>query len=260
MFKGYMAALAAVLLAFVSLPILGVLSSLGSPDFLMVLFRPELSSALALSLETATASAAACAATGIPLGYLISRSKSKATEVARILVTIPLALPPLIGGALLLNVYGSASPIGSAARGLGLALTQSPLGIVLAQVFVASPFVVLTSAAVFERIDRNYEYASRMLGRGRGETFLRVTLPMAKNGIAAGLVLAWVRALGEFGATVMMAYNPKTVSIQLWEDNAIGGLNLALPGVLLVMVVSFVSLAFWMWISGTGRERTGWGV
>jgi len=86
-------------------------------------------------------------------------------------------------------------------------------------------------------------------------TFLTVTIPLAAKEIVAGISLAWIRAIGEFGANVMVAYNPKTISIQLWEYNALGGLKLVMPGILIVLIFSFASLAFWFWIINL-RKRT----
>jgi molybdate/tungstate transport system permease protein len=126
---------------------------------------------------------------------------------------------------------------------------------VLAQVYVISPFVVLTASAGIEKVDINYEHASRILGRGPAMTFLTVTIPLAAKEIAAGISLAWIRAIGEFGANVMVAYNPKTISLQLWEYNALGGLKLVMPGVLIVLVFSFASIAFWFWVMNLRGHR-----
>jgi molybdate/tungstate transport system permease protein len=253
-YRGTIVALSGFLFLFVIIPLIGVIARVGTLNVPGALRRPELSSSLVLSLETATVSTTICTITGIPFGYLISRSRPRLSALLRILMAIPLTIPPLIDGALLLNVYGAASLFGRA----GLALTQNPAGIVLAQTFVASPFVVLTATSTFERLDPSYEYASRTLGKGPGQTFFKITLPLTKTGIAPGIVLAWVRSLGEFGATVMMAYNPKTISIQLWEDNAIGGMAMMLPGVFLVLIVSCSALGFWFWLSGLQNPRKHW--
>lgn len=242
------------LMLFIALPLGAVLIRALTLDVVAGFIRPELDSALVLSLSTATLSMLICGVTGVPLGYLMARSSSLIFMVARILIVIPLTIPPLIIGALLLSIYGLTSPIGSFTRVMGVSLTQSPWGIVLSQVFVASPFVVLAAHSAFERVNRHYEYASRILGKNMFTTFLLVSLPLAKRGVFAGLIIAWVRALGEFGATVMMAYNPKTISVQLWEDNAIGGLNNVIPGVLLVLVISFLCLSALLWFGGTTRS------
>ena len=249
--------LAIVFLTYILLPIFGVIVRVGiyHQEDLTAVMNPQTTSSLLLSLQTATASTAICTVMGVPLAYIIARSKSRLTQFVRITMAMPLAIPPLIAGALLLNVYGEASPLGVLAEHAGFRLTQSPIGIILAQVFVISPFVVLTAAAGIERVDKHYEYASRILGRNAALTFFSVTIPLASREIAAGIILAWIRAIGEFGANVMMAYNPKTISIQLWEYNALGGLKLVMPGVLLVIVFSFVSLVFWFWVIDIGGRR-----
>ena len=237
------------------LPILGIVLRIDTLD-LTSLLSPQTTSAMVLSLETATASTAICIVFGLPLAYLIARSNSQAVQLLRVATAIPLAIPPLISGALLLNIYGENSPLGLMAQHAGFRLTQSTIGIVLAQVYVISPFVVLTASAGIEKVDINYEYASRILGRGSAMTFLTVTIPLAAKEIVAGISLAWIRAIGEFGANVMVAYNPKTISIQLWEYNALGGLKLVMPGVLIVLAFSFASIAFWFWVMDLrGRRR-----
>ncbi|MGC1930534.1 MAG: ABC transporter permease subunit, partial [Candidatus Nitrosopolaris sp.] len=123
-------------------------------------------------------------------------------------------------------------------------------------VYVISPFVVLTASAGIEKVDINYEHASRILGRGPTMTFLTVTIPLAAKEILAGIILAWIRAIGEFGANVMMAYNPKTISIQLWEYNALGGLKLVMPGIIIVLVFVLGSLAFWFWLMNLRGRRS----
>jgi molybdate/tungstate transport system permease protein len=250
--------LAIIFLAYIMLPVLGIVLRLGllhQDDLITTVLNSQTMSAMLLSLQTATISTAICTFMGIPLAYLIARSKSRFTLFLRIAMALPLAIPPLISGALLLNIYGESSPLGMLAENTGFRLTQSPIGIVLAQVFVISPFVVLTASAGIERVDKHYEYASRILGRNAALTFFSVTIPLASKEIAAGIILAWIRAIGEFGANVMMAYNPKTISIQLWEYNALGGLKLVIPGVLIVMIISFASLAFWFWVIDLGRKR-----
>ena len=257
LFNILLSSLSIILVIFIMLPVLGIILRISSLGDLSSFLNSNTLSSMLLSLQTATASTAICTMLGLPLAYIIARSSSRFIQILRFAVAIPLAIPPLISGALLLNIYGDTSLFGTIAGYAGIRLTQSPVGIILAQVFVISPFVVLTAAAGIEKVDINYEYASRILGKGIAMTFFSVTIPLAAKEIFAGIVLAWIRAIGEFGANVMMAYNPKTISIQLWEYNAIGGLKLAIPGVLIVLVFSFGSLAFWFWIMNLkGRKTT----
>ena len=245
-----------ILIIFILVPILGIVLRLGSLEDLAVLLNYQTLFSVLLSIQTATISTIICTTLGLPLAYIIARSKSKFIQILRFSVAIPLAIPPLISGVLLLNIYGDASPVGALAENAGFRLTQSTFGIILAQVFVISPFVVLTAAAGIEKVDINYEYASRILGRNFAMTFLTVTIPLASKEILAGVILTWIRAIGEFGANVMMAYNPKTISIQLWEYNALGGLKLVIPGVLIVLIFSFGSLAVWFWIMNFRERKT----
>ena len=118
--------------------------------------------------------------------------------------------------------------------------------------------MVLFAQAAFESVDESYEKVARVLGKGRLETFLKVSLPLAKTGIMAGFIMAWVRAVGELGATMMMAYNPHTISIQIFEDNAVGGLQHAVPGILLVIILSIIILAVVSIVKKGTWIKLGW--
>jgi molybdate/tungstate transport system permease protein len=137
-------------------------------------------------------------------------------------------------------VFGPSSTLG---KGLStIELTQSLIGITIAQTYVASPFMILSSQAAFESVDESYEKIARVLGKSKIETFIQITLPLAKRGLFIGILLTWVRAIGELGATMMLAYNPHTISIQIFEDNAIGGLQQAMPDIMLVISLSVIAL------------------
>lgn len=187
--------------------------------------NPKIKSSILLSLQTATASTVICTIMDVLLAYSIARCEYPFTPILRKAIAMPLAIPPLIEGALLVNIYGEAFPLGMQAEHLGIKLTQSPIGIILAQVFVILPFVVLTASAI-QRVDKHYEYAFRILDKNATLTFFRFTIPLPSRELASSIILAWIRAIRKFGANVMMAYNPKTISIQLWEYNALSGLKL----------------------------------
>jgi molybdate/tungstate transport system permease protein len=138
----------------------------------------------------------------------------------------------------------------------GVEFTQSVFGIIIAQTYVASPFMILASQAAFESVDRSYENIARVLGKNNLQTFFRVSLPLAKTGIIIGIIMSWVRAVGELGATMMMTYNPHTISIQIFEDNAIGGLTQAVPGILLVVTLPILVIVVF-YIS---RKNKGYGL
>ncbi|WP_199242221.1 ABC transporter permease subunit, partial [Halorubrum sp. SD626R] len=132
--------------------------------------------------------------------------------------------------------------VGEAAAAAGLPLTRSLAGVVLAQTFVASPFVVVTAKAAFESVDRTLEHASRSLGKSRLTTARNVTLPLAGPGILAGVTLAFARAIGEFGATMMMAYYPRTMPVQIWVSFVELGLDNAYPVAILLVLIAATTL------------------
>ncbi len=171
---------------------------------------PGLGAALAVSLETAAISTAIIALLGVPLGYLLARGRGRTSSVLGVVVQLPLALPPLMSGILLIYVVGPYSAIGSF---FGGALTGTRVGIVLAQTFVAAPFCVVAARSAFAALDPSYDDVAATLGHGRWARFARVALPAAAPGIGAGLLLSFLRAFGEFGATVILAYHPYSLPV-----------------------------------------------
>lgn len=171
---------------------------------------PGLFPALYTSAITASISTALIAALGIPLAYLLARSRSRWASFVTVVVSLPLALPPLMAGVLLIYIVGPYTTVGSL---FGGNLTDSMAGIVLAQSFVASPFLVLVARSAFGGIDPALFDLAAGLGHRELARFWKVGLPGAAEGIRAGLLLAWLRALGEYGATVILAYHPYTLPI-----------------------------------------------
>ena len=171
---------------------------------------PGVGPALLTSLFTASISATVIALLGTPLAYLLARGRGAGARVLTALVALPLALPPLMSGLLLLYVVG---PHTLAGRLFGGGLTETRAGIVLAQTFVAAPFLVIAARSAFAAVDPALEDVAASLGHGRVARFGRVAVPAALPGIAAGLLLAWLRAFGEFGATVILAYHPYSLPV-----------------------------------------------
>ena len=228
--------LSVLTLVYIVFPLATILAFLDPLNAFESLARPQVWNAFALSLFTATVSTSILCVIGIPFAYFLARySGLRWKFIVRVIVIIPLVLPPLASGALLLGMFGPTSIVAQAFP--GVEFTQSVLGIILAQIYVASPFIILASQAAFESVDRSYENVARVLGKNNLQTFFRVSLPLAKTGIIIGIIMSWVRAVGELGATMMMTYNPHTISIQIFEDNAIGGLSQAVPGIILVLTL-----------------------
>ncbi len=217
--------------------------------------RTEIVDSAILSLTTATISTILVSIFGIPLAYVLTRFQLRVKFLIRIIVILPLVLPPLASGTILLGVYGPYSFLGKL---IPIDFTQSIIGIVIAQTYVASPFLILPAQAAFEAIPERYEIVARTLGKKRWQIFLSVSLPLAKIGIFTGLLMAWIRSIGELGATMMMTYNPHTISIQIFEDSAIGGIRNSIAGIVIVIIMALVALTIFVIIRRQQVLKLGW--
>jgi molybdate transport system permease protein len=164
--------------------------------------------ALRLSLLCATAATAASLVIGVPLAWLLARVEFPGRGLVRAVVTLPLVLPPVVGGVALLMAFGRNGVVGKWLDAwFGITLPFTTAGVVVAEAFVAMPFLVISVEGTLRAADPRYEEAASTLGASRFTAFRRVTLPLIAPGVAAGAVLAWARALGEFGATITFAGN-----------------------------------------------------
>ncbi|WP_436970517.1 molybdate ABC transporter permease subunit [Microbacterium testaceum] len=211
-------------------------------------------SALGLSLSTGAVATLVCAVVGIPLALVIARSPARTAALLRALVTVPLVLPPMVGGVALLYLFGRNGWFGA----LGLPFTTP--AVVLAQVFVALPFLVLAVEGALRSTGVEFERTAASLGASRATVLRRVTLPLAAPGIVAGVVLCFARAIGEFGATALFAGNrpgvTQTMPLAIYTAfNGAGvsqGTAVALSLLLLVTAVA-VLLLVRGWRPGVGR-------
>ncbi|MFA9418266.1 ABC transporter permease [Natrinema sp. HArc-T2] len=234
--------LGAVLLCYYLVPLLALALSQPPGVVIQRLTRPAVVSAATTSLTASVTSATIASLFGLPLAYWLARVDGRVKTIVTAVVVLPLVLPPIVSGMVLLTVVGPNTFIGGLAAANGLQLTRSVAGIVLAQTFVASPFVVVTAKAAFESVDRSLEYASQSLGKSRLTTFRRVTLPLAWPGILAGITLAFARAIGEFGATIMLAYYPRTMPVQIWVSFTTLGLENAFPVAVILVGIAVATL------------------
>jgi molybdate/tungstate transport system permease protein len=228
---GLLLVLYAVPLAWLVLaqPPAAVLASLDAPFVVGAARNTLLSAAVSTLLATLF---------GVPLAYWLARADFRGRTVVTAVVAFPLVLPPVVSGMILLSAVG---PEGIGGL-LGVRISGTLAGVVLAQTFVASPFVVLTARSAFERVDADAEEAARTLGATEWGTFRRVTLPLAWRGILAGVTLAFARAAGEFGATLMLAYYPRTLPVQIWATFQGRGLDAAFPVAVVLVVVASLAL------------------
>ncbi|KMS79948.1 molybdate ABC transporter permease [Streptomyces leeuwenhoekii] len=238
---------AAVGLAFLLLPLLALLVRAPWRSLPEQLTSPEVWQALRLSLVCATAATALSLLIGVPLAWLLARTDFPGRGVVRALVTLPLVLPPVVGGVALLLAFGRNGVIGQWLDAwFGITLPFTTTGVVLAETFVAMPFLVISVEGTLRAADPRYEEAAMTLGASRFTAFRRVTLPLIAPGVAAGSVLAWARALGEFGATITFAGNfpgrtqtmPLAVYLALQNDPAAA---IALSLVLLAVSIAVLA-------------------
>jgi molybdate transport system permease protein len=205
-------ALAAVAAAFFTLPFLGLLWRAPWRDAGHDLFSRDSFEALRLSLVYSLWSTGLSLLFGVPLAWLLARGRFRGRSVVRALCTLSMVLPPVVGGVALFFALGRRGLVGQYLDSwFGIRLPFTTAAVVLAETFVAMPFLVITVEAALRQFDQRYEDAARTLGASRWYAFRRVTLPAIRPAIIAGTVLAWARALGEFGATITFAGNfPKT--------------------------------------------------
>jgi molybdate transport system permease protein len=200
--------LAGIAIAFFALPFLGLLWRAPWGDAWSILTSDSALTALRLSLWCSLWATAAAVLFGVPLAWLLARVPFRGRGLVRALCTLSMVLPPVVAGVALFYALGRRGLVGQYLdRWFGITLPFSTAGVVVAQTFVAMPFLVLTVEAAFRQLDTRFEDAARTLGGSRWYVFRRVTLPAIRPGLVAGAVLAWARALGEFGATITFAGN-----------------------------------------------------
>ena len=247
------ALLGGLLVVYILVPFVAFLSRTGTTGVVAGLSEPGAQAAVRNSLLTAPVATAIATVSGVPLAYILARRSFRGKRLVESLVVLPLVLPPVVGGAMLLTAVGRFTPIGGAAAGAGIPLTGSLIGVVLAQTFVAAPFVVVTARAGFSAVDERLERASRSLGYGPFATFRNVSLPLARGSILAGIVLTFARAVGEFGATMMVAYNPRTMPTRIWVAFLTDGIDGIVPVAVALLVVALAVLTA---VQRVGRAPT----
>jgi molybdate transport system permease protein len=235
-------------LAFLVLPLLGLIVRAPWSSLPSRLAAPGVLTALRLSVETASLATVVSVALGVPLAWLLARVEFPGRRVVRALVTVPLVLPPVVGGVALLLVFGRKGLLGTWLDAtLGFTLPFTTTGVVVAEAFVAMPFLIVAVEGALRGADTRFEEAAATLGAGRWTTFRRVTVPLVAPGIAAGAVLCWARALGEFGATITFAGNypgiTQTMPLAVYQTLEGGDLDGAIVLSLILLVVSVTILA-----------------
>jgi molybdate transport system permease protein len=219
---------------------------------------PASRTALLLSLRTALASTLSCLLLGVPLALVLARHRGRAIRLVRSLVLVPLVLPPVVGGIALLYVFGRLGLIGHYLETLGMRVAFTTTAVVLAQTFVSLPFLVLALEGAARTAGSDYDLVAATLGARPGAVFWRVTLPLLAPGLLSGSVLAFARALGEFGATLTFAGSrpgvTRTLPLEIYlqreaDPQAAVALSMLLIAVAAVVVVGLGSRRISGWSS-----------
>jgi molybdate transport system permease protein len=253
---------AAIGFCFLLVPLLALLVRAPWRGLPALLSDPVALTALRLSLECATAATVLSTMLGVPLAWVLARARFPGLAVLRALVTVPLVLPPVVGGLALLLAFGRNGVLGRYLQDwFGYSLPFSTAGVVVAETFVAMPFLVVTVEGALRSADRDLEEAAATLGARRLTVFARVTLPLVAPSLLAGAVLCWARALGEFGATITFAGNSSgtTQTMPLAVYNALQTdpePAIALSLLLLVVAAAVLALLRDRWLRpGTAAGR-----
>ncbi|QBR00265.1 ATP-binding cassette domain-containing protein [Paraburkholderia pallida] len=228
--------LGALLAVYLCAPFLASIPQIEQADWTGVDWH-TMGSAVGVSVASASVASLIILVGGVPLGYWLARSRARGVALLGFVVQLPLALPPLTSGVLLLFLIGPYSPIGQLFNG---SLTDSFTGIVLAETFVAAPFLIVAARSAFAAVDPVYDDVAATLGHHAASRFFRVTLPIAWPAIRAGLALAWLRAFGEFGATVMVAYHPYSLPVYTYVVFGGQGLPAMMPLLLPTLAIAIV--------------------
>jgi molybdate transport system permease protein len=239
---------AGLAVGFLAVPLLGLLEETAWRHLTEELVTPRVVEALRLSLVCSLGAVGVSVVLGVPLAFVLARVAFPGRNLVRALTTLPMVFPPVVGGVALLLAFGRRGLVGQwLDQWFGVTLPFTTAGAILAEAFVAMPFLVITTEAGLRAMDRRYEDAAATLGAGRWLTFRRVTLPLIAPSLGAGVALCWARALGEFGATITFAGNlpgvtqtmPLAVYLALETDlQAAIALSLVLLAISLVVLVA----------------------
>ena len=241
--KAGLALLIFLTISFIALPVVSLFVKSPLDTVLRSLSRPMVLDALRLSLSTAAVSTMIVVILGTPLAYVNARFRYPGKEIADSAIDLPVIMPPAVAGIALLMAFGRMGIVGQHLNAMGISIAFTTLAVIIAQIFVSSPFFIRQARTSFEDVDLSIENAARTLGASRAYTFFHVVLPIAMNGLVSGAIMAFARSLGEFGATIMFAGNfqGRTQTMPLAIYTAMqGDLDAALCLAIILVIISFL--------------------
>ncbi len=215
---------------------------------------PEVLSSIFLTLRASLYATLICAVAGIPLAYLLARWDFPAKSLVQGIVDLPVMIPHTAMGIALLMVYGRKFLLGTFLGKLGLFFVGTEAGISLAMAYVSLPLLVNAARDGFLAVDPKLERVARTLGASAWQTFFRITLPLSWRTILSGAIMMWARGISEFGAVIILTYNPMTTPILIYERFEAYGLKYARPVAVLLIVLCLIIFACLRWLAARGRE------
>jgi molybdate transport system permease protein len=250
-----LAVIAAPLVAFLALPVLGlVVRAVVDGGLIEAATDDAVVSALGLSLATTSVSLLLTLALGTPLAVLLAKRRFRGATLLETAVDLPIVLPPSVAGLALLLVLGRQGVLGGALDVVGVSIPFTTVAVIVAQTFVAAPFFVRSARSGIAAVDRDIEDAARVDGASEREVFRWVTAPLAGTALAAGAVMCWSRALGEFGATIMFAGNvqgrTQTLPLVVYAEFGGGDLEASVAAASILVLAAFgvlISVRFLRW-------------
>lgn len=241
--KAGLALMLMLAMAFIALPVVALFLKSPLDTTLRSLHDPVVIDALKLSLMTSTITTITVVIMGTPIAYVSARFQYFGKELADSLIDLPVIMPPAVAGIALLMAFGRMGIVGHYLNEMGISIAFTTLAVIMAQVFVSSPFYIRQARTSFEDVDLAFENAARTLGASRVHTFFHVIIPIAMNGLISGAIMAFARSLGEFGATIMFAGNfqGRTQTMPLAIYTAMqGDLDVSLCLAIILVAFSFM--------------------
>ena len=234
-----------VLFILIVLPILTILSNLLSTNIFSFFKDSELINSISMTIYASLIATIFGIFGGIPLGYILANYDFPLKKTVEAFIDIPVVIPHTAAGIALLTVFGRNAVLGKLFSFLGVKFVNEVPGIILAMIYVSVPFLINHVKEGFKKVDRELEAVSRTLGASKFTTFMKVSLPLVKGDIISGSIMMWARGISEFGAIVILAYNPKVISTLIYDRFESFGLRSSAPSVaflLLLIITVFVVL------------------
>lgn len=229
-----------LLVLFVVLPLVSTLLSTTPAAFIASFGDPQVLSSIELTFGSAAIATAIALTTGVPLAYLLARRRFQGKRLLEAIINLPVVIPHTAAGIALLLVFGRQGLLGQWLSPLGITFTDNIAGIVVAMLFVSLPFLVNLSREAFAMVDEELERVAMTDGASPWQAFWHITLPLAWRGVLGGAVMMWARGISEFGAVVILAYNPKIMPVLIYERFEGYGLSAAQPLTLMLILVALV--------------------